>query len=96
MLPNINLTPEQAKFATLASDLNLDHLFDFEIRTFKSEAVTSYFKTASSGESILLKFLLGVWFNENNFSFNLIEAAQVLDEKSRLTISNWLADPFFP
>ncbi|WP_268821202.1 hypothetical protein [Vibrio anguillarum] len=44
----------------------------------------------------MAKFVLGVWRNTNQFDFDLIEAAKILDARNRSIIVSWLNAPFFP
>jgi hypothetical protein len=56
------------------------NLFDFEERIFLKDNVEIYLSTASHGEAIMAKFVLGIWMQENKFNFDFIEAASVLDQ----------------
>lgn len=92
------LSPEQAKFALWVSEQmpHLEHLFDWDEKGYKPEAVDAYLSTASHSEIIMAKFVLGVWRNTNQFDFDLVEAAKTLDAHNRSIIVNWLNAPFFP
>jgi len=59
------------------------------------DLLEKHMKTFSHGERILPQFFLSVWIH-NNYSFDLFEAASVLDEESRAVIVSWLISPFYP
>ena len=44
----------------------------------------------------MTRFLAGVWFGNNEHSFDVIEAAACLDRKEINIIIDWLSDPFWP
>lgn len=95
---NERLSQPQAKFA-LWIELNTPYLvplFDFNERVYHEEKVEHFLSVASHGEAIMARFVLGVWRNEDEFNFDFIEAASVLDRNQRQVITNWMLDPFFP
>lgn len=92
------LSPDQAKFALWVSEQmpDLVHLFDWDERSFIPDKVDTYLDTASHGEALMARFVLGVWRGQNQFDFDLIKAAKVLDTASLGVITNWLNEPFWP
>jgi hypothetical protein len=50
----------------------------------------------SSGEQIMLRFLVGVFCGENKLDFDFVKASKILDQKNLNIISTWVKDPFFP
>lgn len=92
----LTLTPEQRRFFTLIESFNFASLWDMKTRELSLEGVNSYLATASHGEAVLLRFLVGVWLHKNDFEFDLLEAAKTLDANSMKIITDWLSDPFWP
>lgn len=71
-------------------------LFDFEERIYLEEEVERYFGTASHGETIMARFALGVWRHDDQFNFDFVDAAGVLDAERMKIITDWMTDPFWP
>lgn len=90
------LDGETRKFFKMAEDLNLIKLFDVEKREYNPERVDNFLAVASSGERVTAQFLLSVWRHDNEFGFDIIEAARTLDDKHLKIIAEWIADPFWP
>lgn len=74
----------------------LKNLFDFEQMVYKPEMVDAYLGVASQGQAIMARFALSVWTHNDNFEFNLIEAASVLDPYHMTIITDWLKKPIWP
>lgn len=76
------MTPEQRRFREMILSYPVLAVFWSLIAV---NAALQLLKIAlpslSHGEQIMLRFFTDVWLTENRFSFDLIEAAQVLDEK---------------
>lgn len=92
------ITDIQARFARWI-DVKMPYLaelFDFEGREYLPEVVESYLVTASHGETIMARFALAVWRHDNNFEFDITDAAAVLDPSQVQIISDWLAEPWWP
>lgn len=89
---------EQAAFAVLLEERAafLLPLWDFESRAIRLDAVETYINSASHGECILARFFLGLWFGENKYNFDLLDAVKTQDEKSMAIIQDWLASPYWP
>tara|TARA_R110002050_G_scaffold207374_3_gene343498 strand:- start:672 stop:905 length:234 start_codon:yes stop_codon:yes gene_type:complete len=71
-------------------------LFDFNERVYLSDVVERYLSTASHGESIMARFALGIWRHENQYNFDFLEAASILDERYKVIVASWFNDPFWP
>ena len=95
---NTLLTKEQASFAVMLEEKApyLQHLWDFEKRAHKDDEIEIYFKTASHGESIMARFFLSVWRQDNFYNFDCIEAVKTLDSSSLTIVLDWMNEPFFP
>jgi hypothetical protein len=92
------LTPAQARFARWLEESMpfLMGLFDFDQAVYLPERVEQYLGTASHGQAIMARFALGVWRHDNQFDFDFIEAARVLDPEHLQCIADWMAEPFWP
>lgn len=74
----------------------LNNLFDFEKMVYIPEMVDAYLGVASHGQAIMARFALSVWTHNDDFEFNFIEAAQVLDTPQLNIIIDWLKRPIWP
>lgn len=74
----------------------ITYLWNWNDRSLDADAAQNYLNTASHGQSIMCRFAIAVWFGQNRFDFDVIEAAGVLDAKKRSVIANWFIDPFWP
>ncbi|HAS0789569.1 hypothetical protein QUS15_24970 [Escherichia coli] len=95
---NLSLSPSQAKFA-LWIEQNTPYLlplFDFKQRILRVNNVEHFLGAASHGQSIMARFVLGVWIGSDGFDFDFTEAAAVLDREQRQVITDWILDPFGP
>lgn len=94
---NTTLTPGQAAFALMLEKTPyLKHLWNMEQREYEEELVEQYLGTASHGQVIMARFMLGVWLNNNRFKFDLFEAVAVLDKEHLAIIQEWMANPVWP
>lgn len=57
--------------------------------------VDSYLATASHGQAIMCRFA-GVWLGSNDYQFDIISAAGVLDDEQKAAIAAWFTSPFWP
>lgn len=71
-------------------------LFDFEQRVYLPEKVDYFMGVASHGQTIMARFALSVWTHNDDFEFNFLDAASVLDEQNRAIIIDWLVRPIWP
>lgn len=60
------------------------------------EEAKKYMGVASSGETVMLKFMIGVWMGFNEFGFNLIDAVRILGEEDRAIIAEYCRNPIRP
>lgn len=95
---NTSLSKGQASFVLLLESEApyLSHLFDFEERAFLPEKVDEYLGVSSHSQAIMARFFLSVWRHSDDFEFNFIEAARVLDDKQMNVIINWFKKPLWP
>lgn len=94
---NTSLTPGQAAFALMLEKTPyLKHLWNMERKEYEQELVEQYLGTASHGQAIMARFMLGLWRNNNEFNFDLFEAAAVLDKEQLAIIQEWLENPVWP
>lgn len=92
-----SLTLNQARFEALTRPyLDIYSLWDFDRAEYSPDMAREYLATASHGERVLAKFFIGLWLNENEFDFDLFDAAFVLAGDERQLIADWLLDPFWP
>lgn len=91
------LSAEQTHFMIMLEKAPyLKHLWDFNERGFIPEKVEGFLSSASHGEAIMARFFLGVWQGENNFNFDIFEAAKTLDRTNLNIIVDWLNRPLTP
>jgi hypothetical protein len=76
-------------------DRSMLNLWDFEEYSYKVENVEEYFKVCSSGQEVVLSFLIMVWRGYNEFNFDLCKAAKYLNQCQLNIISKWISDPRF-
>ena len=65
----------------------------------KSLAVDSFehdLGVMSHGEAHIARFFAAVWFGENRYNFDLIDAASILELPARQMIMAWVERPFYP
>ena len=95
---NAHLSDSQAKYARWLEGKMpyLLPLFDFDKAVYLPEAVERYLGVASHGQAIMARFALGVWRHDNEYAFDFIEAARVLDADLMAIITDWMAEPFWP
>lgn len=94
---NTALSGGQAAFALMLDKAPyLVPLWDMQKREYLPEKIERFLGSASHGEAIMCRFFLSVWRHDNDFQFDAIEAARVLDEKNMQIITDWLSDPFWP
>lgn len=93
-----HLEPNQLRFKQwLEANLPyLCHLFDFEKAVFLPERLEKYLGTASHGQAIMAKFVIHIWRHNNEYDFDLVEAAKTLDSQNMKVITDWLSNPFLP
>lgn len=94
----MELLPSQLAFQDWLKDNApyLMDLWDWEDRSVSLGRVERYLAVASHGEALMCRFAVAVWLGKNDFSFDLIEAAGVLDEQQRAAIAEWLKMPLWP
>lgn len=92
------MTPEQEQFAQWFEKKApyLLPMFNFKQREYLPEKVDSYLSVCSHGEAIMLRFFLSVWRNDNEFNFDLIDAAKNLSTDNLKIIEEWINNPLFP
>lgn len=94
---HFTLSPEQRQFKKLLNDFpRLASFWNFENRDCNLQALEKAIPTMSHGEQIMAKFFVAVWLGENQFDFDMIDAAASLDDTHRQLIINWLSNPVFP
>lgn len=71
-------------------------LWDFEQHELSLAMVDSYLATASHGQAIMCRFAAGVWNGNNDYQFDMINAAVVLDDDQKAAIAAWFTSPFWP
>lgn len=87
------MTPGQRRFkAMVLSYPELAVFWSFDRRECDLAAIEKALPSLSHGEQIMLRFFTAVWLGENRFSFDLIEAAKVLDEKEHQVVLQWLPE----
>lgn len=74
----------------------LKGLFDFEKGVYLPERVDYFLGITSHGQAIMARFALSMWTHRDDFEFNFIEAAQVLDPHNVNIILEWLSNPIWP
>jgi hypothetical protein len=91
-------SPDLARFQHWLKEsapyLNL--LWHWEKRELDLGMVESYIATASHGQAVMCRFAAGVWLGSNDYQFDLISAAGVLDDEQKAAIAAWFTSPFWP
>ncbi|HBK1307285.1 TPA: hypothetical protein HJZ19_004374 [Escherichia coli] len=72
-------------------------VWDWQNRSVDVATFEKAVKAMSNGEQIFARFLLSLWFGEdNNTKFSFMDAANILDNSKRQFIAEWLIDPWWP
>ncbi len=74
----------------------LKGLFDFEKKVYLPEKVDYFLGVSSHGQTIMARFALSVWTHNDDFEFNFLDAARVLDQHQLDVIIGWLEKPIWP
>ena len=90
--------PDQVRFESwLAKNAPyLSILWDFERHYLSLAMVDSYLATAPRKQAIMCRFAAGVWLGNNDYQFDMINAAGVLDDEQKAAIAAWFTSPFWP
>ncbi len=94
----MELSPSQSRFYQLLNKYApyLLTLWDWQKAELKLEMAQRYLATASHGEAVMCRFAVAVWLGQNDFQFDLVDAAGALEREQRLVVAAWLVDPFWP
>ena len=92
----LSLTPGQRRFFELIDKLGFSDLWDMKERSYQPETISRYLDTSSHGEAIMLRFCLGVWRGDNEYAFDFVDAAKMLEPSDLAIITDWMTKPFFP
>ncbi|WP_226020569.1 hypothetical protein [Serratia symbiotica] len=88
------MTNDQIQFQKMLEQYpSLAVYWDFEAREVKVKTPDDL--PLSSGEKILMRFFLSVWFGRN-VDFDITRAAGVLSTENKRIITQWFLDPFWP
>ncbi|WP_048796161.1 MULTISPECIES: hypothetical protein [Serratia] len=88
------MTNDQIQFQHMLEQYpSLAVYWDFEAREVKVKTPDDL--PLSSGEKILMRFFLSVWFGRN-VDFDITRAAGVLSTENKRIITQWFLDPFWP
>ena len=94
---HFTLTPEQRQFKQMLDGYpSLIPFWNFDTRNCDLQALERAIPAMSHGEQIMARFFVAVWLGENQFDFDLIDAAATLDDTHRQLIVDWLINPMFP
>lgn len=94
---NTSLSQGQAAFALMLEKAPyLQPLWNLEKQEYIPEIFENFLGTASHGQAIMARFFLSVWTHRNDFGFNVIDAAAILDDDQKQIIVSWVLDPFWP
>lgn len=92
-----NLNNEQKKFYDLITPYPyLECFWDWKERTVRFPALNIALPSMNHKEQLLAHFFVSVWIGRNEGRFDILEAVRVLDNKERVMIMNWMANPFWP
>ena len=87
---------DKERFYNMVNQTNLSHYWDQKKHEIKLKEFEQALGRMSTGEAILARFMANVWFGEEKYFFNIIEAAKTLDSKHIQIITNWLKSPYWP
>ena len=76
-------------------DRSMLNLWDFEEYSYKKGSIKKYYKSCSSGQEVILSFLIMVWRGYNEFNFDLCKAAKCLNQHQLNVMSKWIKNPTF-
>lgn len=87
---NTSLTKEQARYALWLEDKApyLLPLFNFDQQSYRPDKVEKYLGAASHGQAIMARFFLGVWWHQDQFDFDFVDAAGTLDKQQMTVITD--------
>lgn len=96
----LQLTDNQRRFYKAMRDHHprLLNVWDWQQREVDVATFGKAIKAMSHGEKIFARFLLSLWFGEDDerSKFSFMEAANKLDNDKRQFIAQWLIDPWWP
>lgn len=84
------------RFYNMINQTNLSHYWDQKSHELKVDLFGEDLKMMSSREAMFARFVANIWFGEEKYFFNTIEAAKTLDPKHIQIITNWLQNPYWP
>ncbi|SUQ39504.1 hypothetical protein ACILPN_22715 (plasmid) [Yersinia wautersii] len=70
--------------------------WDLEKRDLAVSKLNAAIPAMAHGEQIMAQFFISLWTGLNDGRFDMFDAAATLDDKERMVITKWLADPFWP
>lgn len=71
-------------------------LFDKAEPCYLPDQLHNYLGVASSGQCVMAKFVVSVWTHSDEHGFNMIEAAQTLDDYNKAIVTEWFKNPLWP
>lgn len=91
-----NRTSDQNRFIEMVESFpRLSGYWDFEAWQVDPERIKEDYEALSSGEQVLISFLMSVWFGRNR-DFDITRAAGILSNDNKKIIVQWFLDPFWP
>ena len=76
-------------------DTSLLKLWDTKEHSYRVREVEEYLKICSSGQEVLLSFLMICWLGRNEFDFDILNAFKYLNQSQLNVIGEWVKNPIF-
>lgn len=73
----------------------LAHYWNTEENCLREQDMKQDLGVLRRGEQIMARFYLSVW-SADNYDFDFLDAAGLLDTSAKRVIMTWFADPFWP
>lgn len=92
--PNVPSSRERFRLMVKKYPL-LAHYWNSEENCFRDTDLKHDIGVLSRGEQIMARFFISVWSAEN-YGFDFLDAASLLDTDGKKILMTWFADPFWP
>lgn len=90
------MTSQDRFFSELEKVPRVATFWDKEKRKLQLDAFEVELGLLSSGEAVMAKFFAAVWFHNDRYLFDIVEAGACLDNNQLEIIKAWLNRPYWP
>ena len=88
---------DKEKFYSVINQFDfLSPYWDQESHGLRRNSFEKRLGTMSSGEYHLAAFMANVWFNSNEYDFDLFDALGTVSGRFKAVIEDWVKQPYWP